>query len=125
MQITDENGQIAPLTQPLSQGWQQLQIVYTPLRMPGSQTVQFIVYNAEYPTITFFVDTVSILETNPDELQIIQKRGNALLKPASYSSRAENVTETVAGRKITHHFAGRVYGSRRPTGQLSSPGHPG
>ncbi|MCZ7554514.1 MAG: RHS repeat protein [Anaerolineales bacterium] len=64
---------------------------------------------------------MSILETNPDELQIIQKRGNALLETSFvFQPGGENVTtETVAGRKITHHFAGGVYvGAEDPLGNF-------
>jgi len=65
-----------------SDGWEELRLVFTPGTSPDEpRRVQFVIGaldgNGE---ARFFVDAVSVLETNQDASRIIQKRGNDLLE---------------------------------------------
>jgi len=104
--------------------WQTLSASYTPSSDKPNRHLQFIASGA---AAQFYVDSISIEETNPGLGSIIQQRGIQDSNPALLENEfvfqpngRDQTLETTAGKTIVHHFDRGIYaGAADPAGNVS------
>ncbi len=99
--------------------WETLRVIHQATDSVSSVTLQFF---AEGGGAEFYVDAVSIIETDQRVSQIDQQRGNAALNTSFVfqAGGADLTTETVAGKPTTHRFSGVYLGAEDPKGNFNS-----
>ena len=98
--------------------WQTLRAVY---KATGDMTGCRLQFRSSGGAAEFYVDTVSILETDLSLASIVQNRGKgAISSTFEFQPEGKNLTaETTAGRTIRHRFDNGVYtGAEDPQGNL-------
>jgi hypothetical protein len=96
--------------------WQLLRAVHTPTANATGRKLQFV---SSGGAAEFYVDTVSVTESDLSVTAINQNRGNsALVTNFAFQPGGQNVTtEVVAGKTTTHQFLNGVYaGPEDPAG---------
>lgn len=101
-------------------GWETLRAVHQATADASDVRLQFMAHNG---AAEFYVDSVSVIETNLSVAEIIQERGEAAVtKKLAFQPGDDNITtEEVPGTtiKTTHRFSGSVYaGADDPLGHM-------
>lgn len=98
--------------------WETLRAVYKATADATGRKLQFI---ASGGAAEFYVDTVSIIESDLSITTIVQSRGDDAMSTAySFQPDLDLTTETIAGKTTYHWFNDGVYlGQEDPAGNLS------
>ena len=88
--------------------WETLRAVYVPSADANNRRVQFL---ADGGAAEFYIDNVSIIESDLTIEAIQQQQGDAALtRNYAFQPNGDNITtEVIAGLTTTHHFQGEVY----------------
>jgi RHS repeat-associated protein len=117
MQVTGESA--FTRTSSGTGAWQTLRAVYQATAGSTGRKLQFV---AASSAAQFYVDTVSILESNLTIAALLQEHGNAALSEAfAFQPGGQNITtETTAGKTSTHQFNDELYiGVQDPAGHVA------
>lgn len=117
-------GSILDRTSSGTGAWELLRAVHTATADDTGKTLQFV---SSGGAAQFYIDSVSILESDLTISTIHQERGEAaIITDYAFQPGGQNITtETTVGKVTTHHFSEGVYAGTELPGQNGQYGYQG